>query len=187
MRNKLFLLIIIAMISCDSSYVPKPNGYIRVYYPEKEYTLFTDAEPFEFKYPVYAEVLPHISKVTEPYWYDIIFPDYNGTIYLSYKKLDGNVEAYIEDTRKLVYKHTARSDGIVEIPFLDRANKRYGILYELSGNVASPVQFFLTDSTAHFLRGSLYFETTPNRDSLNPIIDFVNEDIKYMIESVKWN
>ncbi|MDA3821244.1 MAG: gliding motility lipoprotein GldD [Bacteroidales bacterium] len=187
MSNKLLLLFIIAVVSCDRSYVPKPDGYLKVNYPEKEYTLFKDAAPFEFEYPVYAEVVQNTSKITEPYWYDLNFPEYNGTVYLSYKKLEGNLEAYIEDTRTLVYKHTARSDGIVEIPFLDSANKRYGILYELSGNVASPVQFFLTDSTEHFLRGSLYFKTTPNRDSLNPIISFVNEDIKYMIESLKWN
>lgn len=187
MKNRLFLLFFLALFACDNSYVPKPNGYIRVYYPEKEYTVFQDAAPFEFEYPVYAEVKPHMSNITEPWWYDINFPGFQGTVYLSYKKLTGNVEEYIEDTRTLVYKHTSRSDGIVEIPFVDEANRRYGILYELGGDVASPVQFFLTDSTEHFLRGSLYFNTTPNRDSLNPIINFVSEDIKYLVESVKWN
>jgi gliding motility-associated lipoprotein GldD len=186
MRNKVLLVMVLGLIACDRSYVPKPNGYIRVYYPEKEYALFQDAEPFEFEYPVYAKVEPNQSRISEPYWYDINFSEYDGTVYLSYKTLNNNVEEYIEDTRTLVYKHTARSDGIIEIPFMDTANKRYGILYELSGNVASPVQFFLTDSTQHFLRGSLYFRTTPNRDSLNPIITFVREDIEHMIETTRW-
>lgn len=186
MRNSLLLLLLLALFACNRTYVPKPDGYIRVYYPEKEYTIFQDAAPFEFEYPVYAEVVPHTSKNTEPYWYDINFPGFNGTIYLSYKIPGANVEAYIEDARTLVYKHSARSDGIVEIPFVDSTNRKYGILYELDGNVASPVQFFLTDSITHFLRGSLYFDTTPNRDSLNPVISFVEEDIMHMIETLKW-
>ncbi|MFC2079938.1 gliding motility lipoprotein GldD [Bacteroidota bacterium] len=186
MKNKVLMVLCLALISCDRSYVPKPSGYLRVLYPEKEYTLYQELTPFEFEYPLYAKIVPHVSKISEPYWYDIIFSDFKGTIYLSYKKLDENVDEYIEDTRALVYKHTARSDGIVEIPFVDNDNKRYGILYELSGEVASPIQFFLTDSSEHFLRGSLYFETTPNRDSLNPIIKFIHQDIEHLIETLRW-
>jgi len=186
MKYRIAVLMFAVFFSCDRNYTPKPAGYLKVNYPEKEYTLFTDAEPFEFEYPVYAEVLPNRSGNAEPYWYDINFPEYKGTIYLSYKQLHDDVDAYIEDTRTLVYKHASRSDGIVEIPFMDPENRRFGILYELSGNVASAVQFFLTDSTEHFLRGSLYFETTPNRDSLNPIINFVEKDIRHMIETVRW-
>jgi len=176
----------LVLAGCKQSYTPKPNGYLRVHYPEKEYLRFDDAEPFAFEYPVYAEVRENISRVSEPWWYDVVFPEYKGTIHLSYKHLDDNIEELIEDSRVLVYKHTSRSDGISETPFIDRENRRYGILYDLEGNVASSVQFFLTDSVEHFLRGSLYFMTTPNRDSLNPVIDFVRADIEHLIESLEW-
>jgi gliding motility-associated lipoprotein GldD len=62
----------------------------------------------------------------------------------------------------------------------------YGILYELKGNVASPMQFFVTDSTHHFLRGSLYFRTEPNKDSLAPVINFAQKDIRHIIETLNW-
>ncbi len=186
MKFKLAIIFLALLFSCKSNYTPKPSGYLKVHYPEKEYVLFNDAEPFVFEIPVYSEIVPNRSRISEPWWYDVNFPEYNGTIYLSYKKLNGDVESLIEDTRTLVYKHASRSDGITEIPFKDTLNRRYGILYDLSGNVASSVQFFLTDSTEHFLRGSLYFKTTPNRDSLNPIITFVRKDIEHMIETVRW-
>lgn len=186
MKYNVLLILLVTLVSCDRSYTPKPAGYLKVHYPEKEYVAFEAAGPYTFEYPVYARVIPSKSRVTEPWWYDIRFPEYNGTIYLSYKDPQGDPAALIEDTRTLVYKHASKADGITEIPFVDTANEKYGILYELSGNVASAVQFFLTDSTDHFLRGSLYFSTTPNRDSLNPVIKFVREDIEHMIESVQW-
>jgi gliding motility-associated lipoprotein GldD len=185
MRN-LLLIVLATFASCDRSYTPKPSGYLKVHYPEKEYVRFDAAAPYTFEYPAYAEVRPHTSRSAEPWWYDIRFPEYNGTIHLSYKDPAGDPSELIEDTRTLVYKHASRADGINEIPFADTANDKYGILYELSGNVASAVQFFLTDSTTHFLRGSLYFSTTPNRDSLNPVINFVQDDIVHLVESVRW-
>lgn len=182
----LFLLSAILLFACDRTYTPKPAGYLRVYYPEKEYRVYEDADPYSFEYPVYALVVPNHRGKSEPYWYDIFFPEYRSTIHLSYKAVDKNVNEYIEDSRTLVYKHTSRSDGIDELPFTDAENRRYGIMYNLKGNVASSVQFFVTDSTNHFLRGSLYFNTSPNRDSLNPIINFIREDIEHLIQSVEW-
>ncbi|MCF8224596.1 MAG: gliding motility lipoprotein GldD [Bacteroidales bacterium] len=182
----MLLLALLMLYSCRQNYTPKPAGYLRIDYPEKNYSMFRGAGPYEFKYPVYAKVLPNTAENSEPYWYDVYFPGFDGTIHLSYKRINNNLSEYIADTRTLVYKHTSRADGIVEIQFLDTADKRYGIIYDLQGEVASPVQFFVTDSTEHFLRGSLYFNTTPNRDSLDPVIDFVRKDIEYMVESVKW-
>ena len=186
MKSNVLLIFLIAFASCDRSYTPKPAGYLKVDYPEKEYVAFEQAGPYVFDYPVYAQVQQSRSRNAEQWWYDIRFPEYNGTLHLSYKDPAGDPAKLIEDTRALVYKHASKSDGITEIPFVDTVHDKYGILYELSGNVASAVQFFLTDSTDHFLRGSLYFNTTPNRDSLNPVINFVEEDIQYMIESVRW-
>ncbi len=186
-QNKgFYLMILLLLVACDRSYIPKPEGYLRVQYPERSYTLFDTDAPFTFEYPVYAVVVPNRSKITEPYWYDINFPVFKGTIYLSYKEVHDNIDELIEDTRTLVYKHTSRADGIDEKIILDTTHRRFGILYDLDGNVASPVQFFLTDSTENFIRGSLYFRTTPNRDSLNPVINFVHYDIEHMLETLRW-
>ncbi len=187
MKHSAVILLLLLTISCDRSYTPKPTGYIRVHYPEKEYRAFEQAEPYSFEVPVYARVEESRTKNAEPWWYNVRFPEYDGTVHLSYKQVDRNIDQLIEESRSLVYKHTSQADGILEIPYLDTAGRKYGILYELKGNVASSVQFFMTDSTEHFLRGSLYFRTTPNRDSLNPIIAFVQEDIEHMIETLEWN
>ncbi len=187
MKNKIsFIVILILLSACDRSYTPKPLGYIKVHYPEKSYLLFDEADPFSFEYPAYSVVLTDKKMNSEAYWYNIFYPEYNSTIHLSYKEVDHNVNNFIEDSRTLVYKHTSRADGIDEIPFLDTINRRFGIMYKLKGNVATSIQFFVTDSTNHFIRGSLYFNTSPNRDSLNPIINFIREDIEHLIETIVW-
>lgn len=188
MKNSRYVLLIIGALlaACNGNYTPKPMGYLKVEYPEKEYVVYDEKAPFTFEYPSYAEVVPSRVETSGVYWYNVNFPVYNGTLHLSYKSLEDDVQTLIGESRDLVYKHASQADGIAEIPFVDTANDRYGIMYELSGNVASAVQFFITDSTENFLRGSLYFRTTPNRDSLNPIINFVKEDVEHMIETIQW-
>jgi gliding motility-associated lipoprotein GldD len=107
-------------------------------------------------------------------------------IYLTYKPVENDLNTHLEDSREFVYKHTVMADAIEEIRFENDSLNVYGILYELSGNTASAVQFFLTDSTSHFLRGSLYFNVPPNKDSLAPVIDFIRDDIVYLMESFQW-
>ena len=122
----------------------------------------------------------------EPYWINIVFPEFNGEIHISYKKVEGNLDAYLEDSRTLAYKHTIKADAIVETTFADPSKKVYGLVYEIKGNAASSAQFHLTDSSHNFLRGSLYFNVQPNVDSLGPVIDFFKQDIKHLMETFEW-
>jgi len=161
-------------------------GYSRIDFPEKDYKIFDVGGPYSFEIPTYAYVEKNKSGPSEPWWINIVFPDLNGKIHISYKSVEDNLEKYIEDSRTLVYKHSSRSEGIEETPFIYEDERKFGILYDLRGDVASTVQFFVTDSSSHFLRGSLYFNTQPNRDSLNPVIDFLREDILRLIESTTW-
>ena len=184
--NRKFLPLLMLLLAACQNPTPKPMGYVKVVYPEKNYTRFDEGGPYAFEYPSYAEVREDRGKQTEPWWYDIRFPMYDASIHLSYKPVNNNVDEYIEDSRVLVYKHTPRAEGINEKPFLDTAHNRYGIIYDLEGNVASAVQFFVTDSARHFVRGSLYFRTKPNRDSLNPVIRFLRKDIEHFIETITW-
>lgn len=92
----------------------------------------------------------------------------------------------MEDSREFVYKHTVKADAIKETFYEDYDKHVYGILYDIKGDAASSVQFFITDSTKHFIRGALYFEVRPNKDSLNPVIDFIRQDVVHMFESIKW-
>lgn len=190
MTNKLSIVLAILLTmaflsSCKKTYTPKPMGYSRIDFPEKAYSLYNVDGPYKFEIPEYAII--EDKSFREPWWVNIVIPDLNGTIHISYKAVDSNLDAYIEDSRTLVYKHTSKASGIEENPFYNETENKYGIVYELKGDAASAIQFFITDSTRHFLRGSLYFNAKPNRDSLNPVIDFLREDVLHLIESTTWN
>ena len=180
------LLICLILISCSETYTPKPRGYFRIDFPEHEYKNIRTDAPFTFDIPVYSYISKDSSSNAEPYWYNVSFPTMKGKIHLSYKPVANNLAKYIEDSRTLVYKHTIKADDIIDHPFMDNSNKIYGILYEIKGDAASPFQFFATDSTRHFLRGALYFNVYPNKDSLSPVFDFIKIDLQHIIESIRW-
>ena len=180
------LALLVMAAACNRGYTPKPTGYLRIDYPEKAYKLY-DAQPwYSFEIPTYAYVEQDTSPGADPGWINVVIPDLNGKIHLSYKPVHNNLGEYITDSRTLAYKHAVKAEGIEESPFIERDQRRYGMVYDLEGDVASAVQFFVTDSTRHFLRGSLYFNAPPNRDSLNPVIDFLREDIIHLIETTRW-
>ncbi len=179
-------MILFGIMACQHHYTPKPRGYLNIEFPEKIYTRFDSICPYTFEHPVYSRVLPDTDFNSEPCWVNIDFPDFDGKIHISYKEIDGNLYKYIEDSRALAYKHTIKADAIMETVYSDSQAHVYGILYEIKGNAASSLQFYLTDSTRNFLRGSLYFNAQPNKDSLAPVIAYFREDIIHLIESFRW-
>jgi gliding motility-associated lipoprotein GldD len=186
MARVFLALLLIISVSCNPSYTPKPAGYLKIDFPEKSYRLYSDQEHYQFEIPVYATVEIDSGPNGAEGWINVDIPRLNGTIHLSYKQVDDHLNDYITESRELVYKHTVKAQGIEETPFIERDQHRFGMVYDLKGDVASAVQFFITDSTDNFLRGSLYFNCRPNRDSLNPVIEFLREDIIHMIETTQW-
>jgi len=96
-----------------------------------------------------------------------------------------NLERLVEDAHKMAFKHTKKANYIDEIK-IDNAHGVGGILYDLGGDAASNVQFFLTDSNRHFIRGALYFYSPPNADSMAPVLDYVKADVKQMLKTFEW-
>lgn len=188
MTTKLVYLIpFLFLVSCMETYTPKPRGYFRIGLPEKEYRTYQSDCPYSFEYPVYGKIETKTKELTEKCWLNVTFPQFKGKIHLSYKPVTENIDTLLNDSHTLAYKHTIKADAINEKLFLSTEKKVYGILYEIKGNAASALQFHLTDSSHHFIRGSLYFNTRPNADSLAPIINFLKKDIIYMVESFHWN
>lgn len=174
----------LVVTSCNNDKpVPRPRGYFRIDLPEKDYKTYDDQCPFVFELPVYSFVI----KETEDYcWMDIYFPLNQATIYITYKQLHNDLNIHLDDSHEFVYKHTVKADAIEEVRFENDSLKVYGMLYDLKGNTASQIQFYLTDSINHFIRGSLYFNVSPNKDSLDPVIAFIREDIVHLMESFHW-
>ena len=187
-RKIIFVLLLSGILpGCKRNYMPKPSGYMRIEFPPKEYQRFDTTYPYSFEYPVYASIIPDTDGNTEPYWININFQDFNGTIHISYKAVTGNLDRFTEDSRTMAYKHSIKADAIKETVYADSASRVYGLLYEIKGNAASSLQFYATDSSSNFIRGSLYFNVTPNKDSLAPVIAFFKDDIIHLIETVRWN
>ncbi|MDR1406387.1 MAG: gliding motility lipoprotein GldD [Prevotellaceae bacterium] len=179
----------ILLAACNGTVpVPKPHGYLRIDFPEKNYRTFDSAGyPYRFGYPSCAAVVPDKQSYRyEPYWINLHFPACNATIHISYKRIRNNLPELLDDAYHFVYRHAIKADEIAETPFRNEMKKTYGFLYEISGDVASPVQFYVTDSTRHFLRGSLYFMSTPNSDSLAPSVAFITADMQHLMQTLEW-
>jgi len=182
----LITLIVSILSSCGEASIPRPYGYFRVELPKHAYRkLDTLNLPYKFDLPLNAKVVER--KVNgDKYWIDIVYPKLNASIFCSYKSVNNNLINLLEDTRKIVYKHSVKADGIGEKAFDNASNNVHGILYDLQGNTASAVQFILTDSTKHFFRAALYFNNVPNKDSIAPMSKYIREDIVRMMESFEW-
>jgi gliding motility-associated lipoprotein GldD len=187
---KLKYLIILALIcffiGCRDSAVPKPRGYFRIDLPAKNYKLYDTLCPFMFEYPVYGQISYDVGKKSEPCWFNIEFPQNKAKIHVSFKSINNNLESILKESNDLAYSHSVKADAISEKPWQNDKDKIYGILYDIKGPAASSIQFFVTDSTRHFLRGALYFSAPPNEDSLAPVIKFFREDIVHLVETFKW-
>jgi gliding motility-associated lipoprotein GldD len=179
------------LLSCNSSYTPKPRGYFRIDFPEKKYQLFDQAGyPYSFEYPVYANVVKDstfFGETTEnPWWINIDFPKFNGRIYVSYKEIGKNrFDTLIKHAFELTGKHTSKAYSIEDTAIVN-PNGVHGMFFTVGGDVATANQFFLTDSVRHFLRGALYFDATPNQDSLSIVNRFLLEDMKHIIATFRW-
>lgn len=174
---------------CGGESTPLPYGYYRIDLPEATYSHFdATGYPYSFLLSDQAVVEPDQEPDAERYWINIRYPAYNATINVSYKNVrsDTALIGYKKDCHRLAYAHTVKAESIKEQAF-ERKGKIHGLLYLIEGNTASSTQFFVTDSTRHFLRGSLYFRAHPNKDSLAPVIDYLRKDIITLMNSVNFS
>ena len=186
------LLFFFCLTACNSGYDPKPRGFFRIPLPEKSYQLFDRAGfPYVFEYPQYGRIVQDSLFFDEhpenPYWINIDFPEFGGRIYLSYKDIGKNsFDSLVNDAYTMAYKqHTQRASSIVPEVYTTPDGVD-GVYFTLKGNTATANQFFATDSVKHFLRGALYFDATPNADSMRPVNDFLKKDLWHLINTIRW-
>jgi gliding motility-associated lipoprotein GldD len=184
------LIIFLLFTACNNNrdYSPKPRGYYRIVFPKKEYQLYAAGCPFTFIYPKYAVIEPDKTADAKPCWLNMQFPQFKGTLHLSYEHLGSKnkFDELVEDAHKLSFVHTVKASSITQGVIRVPEHGVYGIYYTIDGNAASSVQFFLTDSTKNYIRGALYFNTEPRLDSIQPVLTFVKKDVDLMIKSFRW-
>jgi gliding motility-associated lipoprotein GldD len=169
-------------VAC-TRYSPKPDAYFRIDLPEAAYRgqVFSD-----FSCSVSEQARVEVAAGGAGF-FNLVYPRWNARIYCTYFPLKTNdLMQFSEESRQLVYVHALKADAIGEQRFDHPEHSVYGLLYDIRGNVASPTQFVLTDSLRSFFRGALYFDHTPNRDSIVPVLEFINKDIQVLMESFRW-
>lgn len=189
------LAIIVLTVSCDTdepTRIPRPRMFPKVDYPAKAYKDFDESFcDFTFKMPEYATISKDTSYMKNrgdnECWFDLNLPSLNADINFSYVPVSPAtpIDKLVGDAFTLVGKHNTKADYIQETLI----NNRYGnggMKFNLAGEVASPIQFYLTDTTHHFVRASLYFNSTVDSDSLAPIVEYIESDIDMILSSFKW-
>lgn len=183
----ILFLILAGACSSDQKGTPRPRGYERIEYPEKVYKrVGLNQCNYSFEMPVYAELKHDPYPASEECWYNVQYLPFHATLHLSYRQIKDRKDLFklINDSREMVFKHVMRADQIIENYV--KTNRFQGIFYELDGSTATNAQFYVTDSTEHFLRGSLYFNFKTNQDSIAPVLKFIKADMLKMIETLEW-
>lgn len=203
------IFIFLILISCNSTYTSKQKGYYKVDFPERKYIKFNkEGFPYSFEYPAYASIIQDSTYFDNtpdnPFWINVDFPMFQGKIFISYKTIGGRsvyktksgntykdstgintFENLVNDAYKLTYKNDVKAYSI-EDSIMQTPNNITGIFFKVGGSVATSKQFFLSDTAKHFLRGALYFNTTPNEDSLAPVNAFLQQDLNHIINTLQW-
>ena len=180
-------VLFIVLSSCQQSSIPKPYGYVRLTMPD---TCYADAVPkgypYRFDVSCHAEVRPVSDEQGGQYWIDLHYPALNATVHCSYQPVRGNLRELTDDAIRFVYRHSSHASSIPEQGFVHAEARVYGVLFDLEGNTASSMQFFVTDSVRHFFRAAAYCDCVPNADSLAPVYDYLHKDVVRMVESFEW-
>ncbi len=198
------------LFSCNSAYVSKKRGYYKIYFPERQYVKFNKEDfPFSFEYPAYATIIRDTTyfdnNPEDSFWINIDFPQFQGRVFLSYKIIGGKAlykvkqsngsykdsfainqfDRLVADAYNLTNKNDVAASSIRD-SLVHTPNGLTGIFFKVRGNAATAKQFFLSDTTKNFIRGALYFDVTPNADSLKPVQDFLQTDLEHIINTFQW-
>ena len=182
----LFVAILLTTISCRQDInVPKPKAYLKLDYPTAEYQ-YTDTKlPFLFDKNILSS-LEVIKKNNIIEGVNLVYKPMNASIYISYKFVDYNLDNHIKSSLSITQQHAKIAHSVSEKEFTNNISRVYGKIFDLSGPVASQIQFYATDSINHFLSGALYFNTRPNYDSIYPATRYIQNDIIRLMESIEW-
>jgi gliding motility-associated lipoprotein GldD len=213
-KNKFIPVILVSLLllftACNSNYTSRKKGYFKIDLPEHQYQDFNKQDfPFSFEYPVYANVIQDStyfdSTPENNYWINLDFPAFNARLFMSYKIIGGlapykikqadgsykdslgvnQFDLMVNDAFNLTNKNDVIASSIKD-SLMRNPNGISGVFFKVGGNAATASQFFLSDTTKNFIRGALYFDATPNADSLRPVQEFLRKDLEHLITTFKF-
>jgi len=180
----ILILVTALLIGCEEkSYVPKPPTYLKINLPDRSYDIYNDECGFSFNKPSYFKVKSAKQNRCNK---DIILEGLDGTLHLSVIDMDTTLGMYINHANDKVGEHKIKATAIIDSTIIRQEDRVFGTFFELQGNVASPFQFYVTDSTNRFFSGVVYFNTRPNYDSIKPTLNFVRKDLIEFMNTIKW-
>lgn len=182
LRNIVGLIIVLVFTSCAEKPKPKPYGELRLQYATPSYIPFNGDSPFTFEYSDQAE----ISQAKRKNWYNMRYPKMHANVFITYFPIHNDFNLHVKEVEKMVYEHTIKASAIDTKSFEYPKNNTFGNFYELKGYTASNIQFFITDSTKHFVTANLYFNSRPRPDSLQPAVEYIKQDLTHMISTFQW-
>lgn len=186
--NKYFLFITISCLffSCDNSSLPKQSGFLKMDFEDPKYKIFQDKNVLiDFYYNSNFVDL----EIKNPQIISLQYPNFNLSVDLFSDNINErkDLENNLSDFSLILETHSIRSNGIILREYKNIDKKVYGKLFEITGDVASPIKFYLTDSVTNFISGSLNLKFKPKYDSIYPSIQYVKNDILVLFQSVNWN
>ncbi len=174
-------IIVISLTSCAGDTLPKPKSQLSLSYPNPSYHLTHSACDYDFDINSLGTV-----RYKDNCAAVIDYPSLNGSVFLTYRAVNNDITSLLNDAQKLTYEHVGKADDIIEEKYINEDQGAYGMFYDIKGDAASQSQFYITDSTKHFLTGSIYFNTKPNYDSIYPAAVYLKNDIRHLMESIVW-
>lgn len=176
----------IMLFSCgEENYIPKPPTYLRLELPDHSYKKFDKDCPYTFEIAETFDVKT-MRGDTSSCSKEIDLGKLNGSIFLHYWKMDKPLSFYINSANDEVDRHKIKATSIDDSRIIRESDRVFGTYFKFQGDVATPFQFYLTDSTTHFVYAEVLFNSIPNYDSLKPSLDYLDVDLKKMLETFKW-
>ena len=179
--HRFYPLFLLVFLSCNNDQLPKPRAFLNLEYSIPQYTLLDIERPTILKFQSI-----HVSKTNLKNWLKVLYPKQRASVNITYLKVNDNLRELILESEKLVFEHTVKADQISSNDYIDLEERVFGTFYEITGDAASQIQFHLTDSSHHFLKGALYFRTKPNYDSILPAIAHIKKDVLRIMETLEW-
>lgn len=178
-------VVLLLLGGCADDPLPKPRGWFRIDLPAQTYTVWNEGAPFTAEIPTYARLTAR-SSGTDAQWFDLRFKQQRATVHMTWSAVNDQLPQLIEDAHIFKAKHEAKAAKIRSGRLLRDSVRVFGTLFDVEGNVASPMVFYLTDSTDNFIYGALYFDARPNADSLAPVTERLREDVRHFASTLAW-